>query len=426
MKIVCHRNSEARRRGTALVMIVLAVAGLAVLTAVLMNIGLGRAKEQQYEQREIHAEYVCQAGLSQAMYQLLRGTSGNVGTAGNPAVWGTSRLWVQEEYLPDPMNPLVNLDPAVIRLTATGLDDRTGARQELVVKEVPFTIWNYGAFGREFLHMDSDARVDSYDSTLGSYASQEVNGSGSGSYALSNGDIGSNGDIVLDQNAAVWGDAIAGPSHTTTVLGNAEVDGSTTPATEQVTFPEINVPTYPSLGNLTVNLDTALPAGNYAYDDLRIGMNRTLTIAGPSNVVCTNMLLRSNASIIVDAAAGPVRFYVIDDFILESNAQIHSLTYEPIDVRIFLLSDNVISPEVDVEIDELDMNSNTSIWGTILAPNAAITIDSYFSMYGALMARSLDVNSNARFHFDEALINATDNEIPTFETLCWRDLPYQN
>jgi hypothetical protein len=40
------------------------------------------------------------------------------------------------------------------------------------------------------------------------------------------------------------------------------------------------------------------------------------------------------------------------------------------------------------------------------------------------MARSLDLHSNAFFHFDEALMNATANGVPTYETLAWREMPY--
>jgi type II secretory pathway pseudopilin PulG len=416
MKFFEFRNRGRRQRGAALVMIVFAVVGLAALSAGLMYVGLGRAKEQRGEQEKMHAEYVCQAGLSQAMYQLQRGLSGNVATQNNPSAWGTSEFWVQEAHV----------TPTVIRLTSVGTDDTDGARQELTVRAIPNTIWEYGAFGREFLHMDSNARVDSYNSTLGTYASQAVNGSGSDQHALGNGDIGSNGDISLDQNAHVWGDAIAGPSHMTTILGNAIVDGGTTPATEQVQLPTINVPSYPSLGNWTVNANTTLAAGNYTYDNLRIGTGRTLTINGPANIVCTNMLLRSNSAIVVNATNGPVNFYVIDDFILEQNGTIHSTTYHPIDVRMYLLSDNVINPEVNVQLDQIDLDSNTSVYGTILAPNAQVIIDSNFQMFGALMSRSLNVTSNARFHFDEALINATAYEIPTYETICWRELPYQH
>jgi hypothetical protein len=415
MKIVRSRSLEPCRRGAAIVMVLLVVVGLAAMTAALLCVNLGHSREQRGGQQDIHASYVCQAGLSQAMYQLQRGTSGNVGTHANPAAWAGAQIWVQATP--------VTAD--VTRLTATGIDGRCGASQELDVRAVPNTIWRYGAFGREWMHMDSNARVDSYNSTLGTYASQAVNGSGANQYALANGDIGSNGDIGLDQNAKVWGDAIAGPSHTTTVLGNAVVTGTTIPSTQQIQFPVINVPSYPPLGNRTISSNTTLPTGNYNFGSLTVNSSKTLTINGPANIVCSNLQLKSNSGVVVNAIGGLVTFYVIDNFILNQNTTIASTTFAPADIRINLLSDNVINPEVNVQIDDVEFLSNSAVYGTILAPNARVVLNSNFQMFGALMARSLDVHSNARFHFDENLINATANGVPTYETLCWRELPYQ-
>jgi hypothetical protein len=416
MKIIRSDRLVHRRRGAALIMMLLVVIGLAGLVAAMLCLNLSHSREQHGGLKDLHASYVCQAGLSQSMYQLQLGASGNVGTHTNPASWGGAQFWVQAT----PVTALVT------RLTATGIDGRTGACQELDVRAVPNTIWRYGAFGREWMHMDSNARVDSYNSTLGTYAAQDVNGSGSNMYALANGDIGSNGDISLDQNANVWGDSIAGPSHTTTVLGNAAISGSTTPASQEITFPVINVPSYPPLGdrNITGN-PTTFPTGNYNFANLTINSNKHLVITGPANIVCSNLHLNSNSDIVVNAAGGPVTFYVIDNFILDQNTTIHSTTFSPSDVAMNLLSDNVINPEINLQIDDVNFLSNSSVYGTILAPNARVVLNSNFQMYGALMARSLDVHSNARFHFDENLLNATANGIPTYETLCWRQLRYQ-
>src|SRR5262249_52591214 len=153
--------------------------------------------------------------------------SGAVGSKANPTTWGASRYYVTS----------TNVTADTTRLQATGIDDKSGASQELVVKALPNTIWRYGLFGRETLHMDSNARVDSYNSLLGSYASQATNGSGSNTYALTNGDVGSNGDITMDQNAKVWGDAIPGPSHAATISGNAFVTGNTLPSPTQLDMP---------------------------------------------------------------------------------------------------------------------------------------------------------------------------------------------
>lgn len=417
MKTVRIRETRPGRRGAALIMILMAMLGLVSLTVAMVAMNLGFSGEMRETQKTIRCGYLCQAGLSQSMYQLQRGMSGNVGTQTNPASWAGARFWVEA----------TPVTPEVTRLVATGIDGGSGASQELDVRAVPNTIWRYGAFGREWLHQDSNARVDSFDSGLGTYAAQAVNGNGSDQHALENGDVGSNGDVTLDQNAQVWGDAIAGPSHATTVLGNAVVTGSTTPATEQLTFPVINVPSYPSLGDRTITGNpTTLASGDYNFEDLTVNSSSSLVIQGPANVVCSNLVLRSNSSITVDATAGSVTFYVIDNFILNQNTIIASATQTPVDVRINLLSDNVINPEVTVQIDTVEFLSNSEVHGTILAPDARIELNSNFQMFGSLMARSLDVHSNARIHYDEALLTATANGVPIYETLCWRELPYGN
>ena len=415
MKFGRRAGNGSSRQGTALLAMVLCVIGMAAISMALMAVSLGDTKEQRGEKEELRSSYVCQAGLSQAMYQLQRGQPGAVGSAQNPVAWGGSQCWVTP----------FNITASIIRLRANGIENGIGAGQELVVRAIPNTIWMYGAFGREHLHMDANAHVDSYDSTLGTYASQAVNGGGNDVHARSNGDSGSNGDITMDVNGTIWGDAIAGPGHSTTILGNADVSGSTTPATQLVNLPVINVPAYPSSGDYIVNSNTAdLASGNYNFTNLRVNASKQLTIHGPANVVCTNLELRSNANLLVDPTNGIVTFYVIDNFIMNSNSQFRSTDYAPANLRINLLSDNVINPEVNVQLDEIVLNSNTQLYGCVLAPNAQVVIDSNFQMFGSLMARSLDLHSNAFFHFDEALMAATANGIPTYETMSWREMPF--
>lgn len=409
------RLSVRARRGSTLVIMLVCVVGLAGLATAMLALGLSHSKEQRGERQEIHAGYVCQAGLSQAMYQLQRGMPGSVASKTNPQVWGTSRFWVAAQP--------VTVD--ITRLSATGTDDQSGASEELVVRAVPNTIWRFGLFGKDDFHMDSNARVDSYDSTAGTYAAQATNGSGSDVYARANGHVGTNRDLSLDANASVHGNATPGPSHTATITGNAVVTGSTAPAATQVEMPALTVPTYTNYGNLTVNPSTTIAAGNRAYGLVTVRTNKTLTLTGPSTIVMSSLVLNSSADILVDSTNGPVTIYVLDNFIMDSNTTIRSMNNKPADVRINLLSDNVASPEVTVQLDTVDFNSNSSITGIVFAPNARITFDSAFSLYGSLMARSIDVDSNSTFHFDEDLIHSTANGVPTYETLSWRELPYQ-
>ena len=414
-KISRIHSSGRARRGSTLVIMLVCVVGLAGLAAAMLALGLSHSKEQRGERQEIHASYVCQAGLSQAMYQLQRGQSGAVATQANPQSWGSSKFWVDAQPV----------TPDITRLRATGSDDKVGASEELVVRAVPNTIWRFGLFGKEGLHMDSNARVDSYDSTAGDYAAQAVNGPAADRYARQNGPVGSNSDVGLDANARVHGNATPGPNHTATVTGNAYVSGSTAPAATQMEMPSITVPTYTNYGPLP-NAMGVIPAGDRAYTTMSIKQNKTLTFTGPSNIVIGSLTLNSNSVISVDATNGPVTFYVIDNFVMDSNSSITPTSNKPSDVRINLLSDNVASPEIQVQLDTVDFNSNSSITGIIMAPNARITFDSAFTLYGSLMARSIDVDSNAVFHFDEDLLHSTANGVPTYETLSWREIPYQH
>ncbi len=415
-KISRFRSSVRARRGSTLVIMLVCVVGLAGLATAMLALGLSHSKEQRGERQEIHASYVCQAGLSQAMYQLQRGMPGGVGSMTNPSVWGTSRFWVDAQP--------VTAD--ITRLRATGRDDQSGASEELVVRAVPNTIWRFGLFGKEGMHLDSNARVDSYDSTAGTYAAQATNGPASDHYARANGHVGSNTDLSLDANAYVHGNATPGPNHTATITGNAVVTGSTAPAAAQVEMPAVNAPTYTNFGSLLVNNQPPFPSGNSAYTNVTIRANKTWTLTGPANIVIGSLSMNSGSEILVDPTNGPVTLYVIDNFIMDSNSTIHSSDNKPSNVRINLLSDNVASPEVTVQLDTVDFNSNSSITGIIMAPNARITFDSAFSLYGSLMARSIDVDSNATFHFDEDLLHSTANGVPTYETLSWREIPYQH
>jgi len=408
------RGGSRSQRGSMLSIVAVMLLAMSGLAVALLRTSKASSSGQRQDREIAHARYVAQAGLSTAMFNLQTGHSGALGNAQAPVVWDRSHYYVTQQ----------NVTADVIRLTATGLDERAGARQELVVRQVPSTVWRFGAFGLENLHMDSNARVDSYSSDAGTYTAQNINGLGTNKHANSNGDVGSNGDIGVDQNGKVWGDAAPGPAHTATVLGNAFVTGTTSPASTPMVPPTVTVPSYASLGALTVTSTTTIPSGNRTYTNLTVDTNKTLNITGPANIVMSNLTLKSGAKITVDATHGAVEFWVIDNFILNSNAQIAPTDFKTKNLRLNLLSDNVINPELNVVLDTVSFDSNSKFYGTILAPSAAIVVSSNFEMFGSVIARSIDLHSNANFHFDEALLNATSSGLPTFETISWREVPY--
>jgi len=413
-------RARTERRGSIMVIVSLLIASVAMLSLVLLSSLRSSHKEHQGSRESLSALYACEAGLSAAVRELATtGGDGNVGSEQNPVQAGEQRYWVVATPIGD----------GRVSLVSYGRVERAEMGVEAVVQPDPDSFFRWAAFGEEALHMDSNARTDSYDSEVNpgvnSYVSQAVNDAGSNAYANTDGDVGSNGNITMDSNIGVYGDASPGP--TGTVTGDlANITGATTPLVSSVELPDIIVPSIPSSGNYIVSANgTTLADGAHHFGEFRVETNKTLTITGPATIVCDNFKLKSGAKVIVDASDGPVEFYVLNDFVLNSNTSVYSSEYSPLDVAFNLLSDNILDPGVDVNFDEdlVDFDSGSRLFGTIYAPSAEIVIDSNFEQFGSLVARRASLLSNARIHYDERLATVSQEAQNVFTTLCWRVVP---
>ena len=407
------RTSNARRGSTLVVVSVLmtAVAMLSLTVLALMNAG---AKRQRSVQDRLAAQYVAEAAIGEALWAMQDGGTGDLGEEGAPSAFGEADYWVEA----------TDLGGGLVSLAATGLDRGAGWRIEVVLRETSQSVFTWGAFGDVGMTMDSNATVDSYDSNLGLYEDQDVNGSGSNKYALENGNVGSNEDVGISGNSTVHGAAKPGPSGTTTTVGTAVVTGSTTPSAATLDLPALEIPVIASSGDLSVSSSYTIVAGSHAFDDLTVENTETLVVEGPATIVVENMTLQSNSELIVDATNGPVEFFVLGDFIMNSNTLFASTTLTPADISINLNSDNVIDPDITVDLDEVDFDSNAKLYGTVYAPNASIEINSNFELFGSLVAYQVHLDSNSKVHFDEALLTADSDEETKFETVMWKGVPY--
>ena len=412
------------RGGSTMVIVALLLASVAMLSLTLLSTLRSSQREGQGSQESLSALYACEAGLSSSVRALALGNSGTLGSEYNPIHQGGQSYWVVATPIGDGRTSLV----------AYGREDDAAVGVEVVVQPNPESFYRWAAFGEELLHMDSNARTDSYDGAINagvnSYSSQAVNGSGSNQYANTNGDVGSNGNIAMDSNIGVYGDATPGPSGT--VTGDlANITGATTPSVSDLELPDVIVPSIPlsagtdAFNNYTVAANTTLGSGTYHFNNMQVNINKTLTINGPATILVSDFKLKSGSNIVVNASGGPVEFFVLNDFVLNSNTKIYSTTYSPMDVAFSLLSDNILDPDVDVTFDEdlIDFDSGSRLYGTIFAPSAEITIDSNFEQFGALVARRANLLSNARIHYDERLATVSQEAQSVFTTLCWRIVP---
>ncbi|MDF1801020.1 MAG: hypothetical protein P1V81_17760 [Planctomycetota bacterium] len=243
------------------------------------------------------------------------------------------------------------------------------------------------------------------------------------------GHVGCNATIYVDGNSTIHGDATPGSSASVVMEGNSEVSGSTVPAEEPYVLPELSFPAGSKSGNIFVSGNSGtLASGTYHVNKLRLNSNSKLVVTGPATIVVNDMELNSNSELIVDATNGPVTFYVEEDFILDSNTLLASTTWDPADIAVNLKANNVIQPGEEVELDpdvDLEMNSNSELYGTVFAPHAYIDIESNFELFGSIIARGLHIDSNARIHYDENLGESDDDEELQYEVVGWRSVTVQ-
>lgn len=402
------------RSGGALMMVAFAVTTMAILALSVTTAAKSFTREQGASNQQFQAQYDAEAGLGNALFDLSKNGTGNIGSAQAPISYAGGSYWVAATDLGNGFKSLVS----------TSRSNTSSKCLQLVVKKQNTSIYRFGCFGDQGVTLASNARVDAYDSILGTYAIQATHGSGSNAYAIADGDVGSNANILLKQNSKVWGDVIPGPSGTATIIGNATATGSTAPATSPQTMPAIVWPSLSSLGALTIakNGTKNLAAGSYRYDATLFNTGATLNVTGPATLVFDSLTLNSTAKINVNASGGPVKIYVQNNFVMSSNTLIASSTKKPSDVSISLNSDNIIDPDGIVDLDQIDFSSNSQLYGTIYAPNASITINSNFEVFGALIAKKVWLDSNSRVHFDEQLLNTPGNGPPVYAPMFFRVL----
>ncbi len=397
-------------------MIILLVITLAGLSVGLLAITSSSLKETGSAKESISTRLIAEAGLNAAYLDLRTGGTGNVGTSKAPIAFDGATYFATA----------ANAGGARIQLTATGRNQTSQSRVTMTVVPQSSPFFQWALFGRDGVQMSSNSTTDSFDSAKGSYASQAIYGSGSSKHAASDGEVGSNSSITLSQNARVFGDATPGPSSTTSVLGNATLTGSNTPEKAPVDMPAIDLPSVKTSGALTVskNKATTIGPGTFHYSNLLCDTGSTLTVVGPTVLICDSFQLGSGTNFIVNGKNGGVHLFVVDNFNIASNVAMHSLTNTPSDLRIDLESDNVLDPGIDVNFvpDTIGFASNSYLYGTVYAPNADVTISSNFQLYGSLVARGAHLSSNCQVHYDESLKTKGPMGPPHYAKLSFRVL----
>ena len=390
---VCKRiRSHDGRRGHAVVAVLILAMSLTVASAAFVKVSSGVSMRVSQGSEDRAAEYLAEAGIREGIYALNQGSSGNIGSINAPAYLGGGAFWVTATDQAD----------GTVLLEATAVKDGGRAAIQAVVESAVAQDPLFAATmsSRETLTLNSNVMIDSFDSSLGDYASQVASTMDGFNYAEPNGHVASNQDIILNAQAHLFGDATPGPGHQVfDVATGCYVDGSTTPTADPFAFPPIDFPSWSKTGGLSVPGATtvSLGPGDLAYTDLVINKDATLEVTGPATILVDNFTGGKTSNLIIDATNGPVTFYVENTYTHISGFEVDAVAGSEAAVA-FLIGGT----------QDIIFASNTNIRGAYYAPNANLVFTSGNEAWGSFVGNRVDMSNDMHFHYDEALADHWD------------------
>ena len=372
-----------------MVIAVVLITSSMILLLGLMAQTMAGGKSGNRDLEQWRAFYLAEAGITESMAAIRAGGTGGIGSEARPAALGGGLLWATATDAGDGVTRVV--------VTAMAGGGRCALEAYLRAGSSESQMFDMMIFSKDTLSIDSNQLIDSYDSSLGTYASQAVNTLSGVDYANTNGDLGSNDSIRISSNTLVMGDATPGPSGSVSLDSGVHVEGSTLSATSERTMEPLTRPDVAGGGNMTISGTTSIGPGTIGYGSLKLGSSSTLVVTGPAEIaVLGKMEVGEDATLEIDATDGPVTFYVNGTFKYNEDAHISTSSGSPADVVFAFDSGNPIRFPAGIDF-----------FGAIYAPNAPISIDSNSEFWGAIVAESITMSSGTKFHFDEYLLTRT-------------------
>jgi len=381
-------DSSAARRGAALIVAVLFMLVLGGMAASLAVLNATFHKEHSRSREEARSFYAAEAGANEALAVLMERGRAEAEALVYPRSLGEATYRVEVAF--GDADPAVRADR--VRLRSVGNAGVRPVGVELMLERVRNGDFGRAIAGDESVLLETGCMVDSYDSGDGPYPTAVA-------YANSAGHVASNDDIVFQANVAVYGDVMAGPMGTVDDSATGiTVDGEVGMAEALIGFDPVVVPGFLSSGSQAVIATTLTLTGDVYYTDIDIDAG-TLVIVGPARVVLDDLDLDSMSELQIDATNGPVEIYGTGDFFLAENSDITVTTPQPRDVALYLTGSNM-----GTGTDMIILDSDGDFHGTIYAPDARIDVDNEFHVYGAVKARSVQLEFDGEVHFDEDLL----------------------
>jgi hypothetical protein len=298
---------------------------------------------------------------------------------------------IRFEYLPTGAPILARIAVNEYQLTARGYGSRN-ADADIRVTFRKRSAFKFGAFGDKEITAPEFSYFYGYDSTV---SLTPVGDDGTNQC-----DIGSNQSVSLSGNTEVHGHIGLGSSETITAVYNP--NGNPAP---QIYGTGNAVRTH---GRVAPD-PLGIVGGEYAEKlndcrsfsdngmipvDLILGNGESVTLVGKSggaNYYFTNIELKTGATLNVDTSGGPVNLFISGE-LNGKNGTISHASGDPKKFAIF--SDRS---------DPISLSNSNAFYGVVYAPFADLDIFNGAAIYGAILAKTVNLNNSGNFYFDIAL-----------------------
>ena len=384
------------QEGIALVITLLVMTILLIMGSAFMSISSTETLIAINERNRLQAYHLAEAAAERAIAEL-NADPGYGGTGGAEvalpappqAPVGTYKVAVTVTCASGGAPPCPPADPVRRIISTKGCVRNCGpgsaqTRVEMVTERR--SQFPYGLLALNLIELDGDgAQVDSYDSALGDYGGANV-----GSLA----NIHSHGNIVLATNNVVQGTGQAAGS--VTLGGGSAITGGYTPGAAP--YSVVTDILYPAPGGYMTGVNPPAAYNGSTYD-LTVGAGGVTLSAGTYSF--NKIIVEPNGKL---AVTGPVTIYM--------TGQLHAAAGAVINTSKLPTNLTIFSSKTGEDAMLFDEGTG-EFYGGIYALNGEVEFQNAVSqpvgwkIFGAIVAKEVDIESKAQFHYDLALGRAS-------------------
>ena len=408
----------SRERGIILWTTLFIVVVLGGLSAAFLYEGLGERTAVEQRSTGLLALQICEAGTLHGVMEITAlqdASTDGVGNASNDFAGGSFEVAATQ----DATHP----DRWTLRTQGTYRLSRK--RTEVGIRRRVHSDWAEGMYARRALRFNGDIATDSYDSRVGTYASQAVNADAGGPYAKGNGHVGSNASIrTTGSSMVIRGNAIPGPLGTVDSSGTPTIWGDMLPRRIEVPLPGVPQADFEAAlatnDNAGITWSGGAGGGKPPYDAKNVALvasgSRVVTLPG-GTYFFSDVRFSGGAELRV---TGPTVIYVTGQFDLGGGVLVNA-TGVPSDMIVYVHPYDLPGVPSPTQ-SEVKFNGGPAASLAVYAPEVDITVGGNNDVYGSLVGRDITTLGNASFHYDEALGAWAKFSKVFVERLYWREL----